>query len=593
MKKKLFFLTASLFVAVMSFAQVPAITFTAASGTGTLEDSTFTADNLILQTVDPSHKMSIDANTSRFGDDLASAVTCTFRLKTGGKTNADVSQNYLKLTAAEAGQLIIGVRTGKNSDTDRTLVITQNGVELFNQPISESMKVEEEDGNYYTCVKVNVEAGEIILSYPVNGLNFYYFALKVPKLYVIGSNQPGGWAANVGTQLTMTESGVYTYEAYITGETYFAFVTELANDNDSVAWNYVNNRRYGADENDKVIANGDIVDLAQGQNAFKISQSGYYTITVNFNTMKVSVASIPAKVEIMCGWNEWTPVLMENVEGDLAASCTINLAPGYYSGAQGFKVRVNDNDTWYGNNWYMDRTNCSEWEFNDEVNNCGLVADVAGNYTFTYVYATGKVSVAYPESFTREAATTNYQSLCVPFNATISNATVYDVTAMSNTTISLTEHEGNMVAGHAYIIKPVEADADVVITKVGEEAGVAYFVNELNGANGLYGFLTNSTDGVAYQYAYDANWAVYILLENQFHLISEGASATIGSTKAYLHYAAPAGAPATLNIIEGENGATGIENIETNDVAVKFIKNGQLFIRKNGIVYDATGAIVR
>ena len=42
-----------------------------------------------------------------------------------------------------------------------------------------------------------------------------------------------------------------------------------------------------------------------------------------------------------------------------------------------------------------------------------------------------------------------------------------------------------------------------------------------------------------------------------------------------------------------ENNATNINAFEANETAVKFIENGKLFIRKNGVVYDATGTIVK
>ena len=46
-------------------------------------------------------------------------------------------------------------------------------------------------------------------------------------------------------------------------------------------------------------------------------------------------------------------------------------------------------------------------------------------------------------------------------------------------------------------------------------------------------------------------------------------------------------------IIEEENNATGIQDIEAKDNAVKFIENGQLLIKREGIVYDAMGRVIR
>ena len=79
--------------------------------------------------------------------------------------------------------------------------------------------------------------------------------------------------------------------------------------------------------------------------------------------------------------------------------------------------------------------------------------------------------------------------------------------------------------------------------------------------------------------------------DNVFHQVKAGGEVTINSTRAYLHIAGAeiTSAPA-LRIVEN---ATDIQNIEANETAVKFIENGKLFIKKNGVVYDAIGTVVR
>ena len=207
----------------MSFAQAlpDAITFSEVAGTGTLTDSTFNAKNLSLTTTDPASKMSIDANACSFGASADALKSYTHRLKTGGRSNDanNPTQNFLTLTAAEAGQLVLAVRTGSNSATDRNLVIRQNGAELYNKVITEdSLKVTEGEPNYYHYVTVNVEAGTIVLTYPVNGLNFYSFELKsaaAPALKAVAtveklwSGEPLGWSVT-GTR-QWTGFGEYVY----------------------------------------------------------------------------------------------------------------------------------------------------------------------------------------------------------------------------------------------------------------------------------------------------------------------------------------------------------------------------------------------
>lgn len=205
--KRLSLFAAVLFAAVMSFAQAPAITFSATSSAGTVKDSTFATTNLTVQTVDPDGKISIDANNAVFRGTGIAPITCAYRLKTGGKTNADVSKNYLKLTASEAGTLMIGVRTGSNSDTTRTLVASQNGAEIFNQAVTEALKDSDMTGGaasyFYHMIEFPVAAGEVILSYPVNGINFYCFALvvagetkTVATVEKLWSGEPMGWTTS-------------------------------------------------------------------------------------------------------------------------------------------------------------------------------------------------------------------------------------------------------------------------------------------------------------------------------------------------------------------------------------------------------------
>lgn len=63
--------------------------------------------------------------------------------------------------------------------------------------------------------------------------------------------------------------------------------------------------------------------------------------------------------------------------------------------------------------------------------------------------------------------------------------------------------------------------------------------------------------------------------------------------KAYLVIPAGSSAPSRFLLNEEENNATNVENIEANEKAVKFIENGRILIKKNGIVYDALGRIVK
>lgn len=68
--------------------------------------------------------------------------------------------------------------------------------------------------------------------------------------------------------------------------------------------------------------------------------------------------------------------------------------------------------------------------------------------------------------------------------------------------------------------------------------------------------------------------------------------ATIPAGKAYLNLSG-AGAPDRVRIVAEENNATSIEDIKAADEAIKFFENGCLYIKRDGIIYDVMGRIVR
>ena len=145
------------------------------------EDATFSLlDSEFAFTItDPENKMSIDANNCYFGTN-ESYKKYTHRLKSGGKSTS--SKNYIIANIPEAGVLRLAARTGSNGDATRTLVLEQGEDTLYNAVVCEAQAIEVVDGEdtikVYPYVEVAVAAGEVRLSYPVNGLNFYAFAFK-------------------------------------------------------------------------------------------------------------------------------------------------------------------------------------------------------------------------------------------------------------------------------------------------------------------------------------------------------------------------------------------------------------------------------
>ena len=201
--KKFFTLIAAVAMAASMNAQTLSFNTTYDKG---LVPATISANGLVLTVVDTDKKMAIDANSQYFGT-ADSYVNFKNRLKTGGKS---LSKNKLTLTLPSDGTLKVYVRTGSSSATDRNVVLTQDGTELFNKIILESEAVSVNmmvDGvevakNVYPVISVAVKKGDVAITYPVNSVNFYGFELVASGTSGI-SNINASEAANEGATFNL------------------------------------------------------------------------------------------------------------------------------------------------------------------------------------------------------------------------------------------------------------------------------------------------------------------------------------------------------------------------------------------------------
>lgn len=146
-----------------------------AAGDSYGDGQVYTSGEFKLTQVDTDAKTAIDANDSYFGT-AEEYQKFEGRLKSGGKSS---SKNAMTLTIPSDGTLKVYVRTGSNSATDRTLVLTQNDTELYNKVVQEEDAVKvtigENEKNVYPIISVAVKAGEVSVGYPIGSLNFYAF----------------------------------------------------------------------------------------------------------------------------------------------------------------------------------------------------------------------------------------------------------------------------------------------------------------------------------------------------------------------------------------------------------------------------------
>ena len=137
-------------------------------------------------------------------------------------------------------------------------------------------------------VEVNGTKATIYLYAGDNGYAVYEFTGKeamgpVEHLYEIGDNQ--GWKPAEGIEMTKTAENVFTGTFTFTAETsYFAFTTVQSDD-----WDVVNANRFGGAENNLLVSDGTVAQLAKGgPNGCLTIGAGTFDVTVDLNAMTAS-----------------------------------------------------------------------------------------------------------------------------------------------------------------------------------------------------------------------------------------------------------------------------------------------------------------
>ena len=140
-----------------------------------------------------------------------------------------------------------------------------------------------------------------------------------------------------------------------------------------------------------------------------INEAGIYTITIIFNATSKEVTATATKtgdavviptIAIAGDMNGWNTTANEFVisADELTATLTLNLEAKEY----GFKMIVAGN--WTSDGAKVTRENNSIVFTGANGENSTLVADVAGEYTFTWTYATSTLVVTYPVASSLENA---------------------------------------------------------------------------------------------------------------------------------------------------------------------------------------------
>ncbi len=168
-----------------------------------------------------------------------------------------------------------------------------------------------------------------------------------------------------------------------------------------------------------------------------------------------------------------------------------------------------------------------------------------------------------------------------------SGATAYYASAASGSTVTLTSKTGTVAAGTGLMIKGTAGETFTIdVAASGTDISGSNLLKASDGSE-----VAESTVGT-YHYIFGyASSSVY----GFYNLAS---SVAIPAGKAYLETdealtPSEPNAPSIIRILDEENNATSIESIDGKNDAIKFIENGQLYILREGVVYDALGRKVR
>ena len=217
----------------------------------------------------------------------------------------------------------------------------------------------------------------------------------------------------------------------------------------------------------------------------------------------------------------------------------------------------------------------------------GNIALEEGIYNFYFNTADGKLWIAAATDceptpdYTRTVGNNQFGTICLPFGGTITGAVLYECVGSETGKVYLGS-VNTLTAGVPYIFQATATE--LAVYSDGTTAA-----NPGN-SNGLHGTFTNDTEVAV---------GNYILKGNA--LCQAATTCYVNANRAYLVMSeVPTGAPQQMPgrryigmSVQGENEATGVEDIFSTDAPVKVIENGQLIIIRDGVKYNVQGQVIK
>ena len=327
---------------------------------------------------------------------------------------------------------------------------------------------------------------------------------------------------------------------------------------------------WGAD--DVVLLTGNIEfkvvknhDWNEGNNAWpaenyvlNIPQDGKYDVLITFNAETkeiVATATFKEPVEVdptavlkglADGENPWVGEDMILAQDKLSASITKHFVPSDADGdTLTFKMMINGG--WRSNGYLYHRGFVGATDIVDNVDdNMLVVVDIEGDYTFTWTFADNALEITFPAKPEPVLANGYY----------LIGKTGWDEEALS--------------ADLKFAANP-DADGEFMLTialAVSDHIKVVFVEDDA--------IQTWYPDGLGNEYIVDADHA--------------GAAKTIYFKPAYDENWAAFGG---YIWIDANSPATGINNTDANAKVEKVLENGQVFIIKNGQIFNVTGQLVK
>jgi uncharacterized repeat protein (TIGR02543 family) len=204
-----------------------------------------------------------------------------------------------------------------------------------------------------------------------------------------------------------------------------------------------------------------------------------------------------------------------------------------------------------------------------------------------------KATVDYP----RTVNPSNIGTLCWTNNAILGGGTLYEFAGKDEYSKLVFDEvaENRLEAGKPYIFMPENGNTEIKLYNTDDEAALT---EDQAPVNHMYGTIVGKTlvpgvDDNMYYFSSNHIWAIKDFVVN----------IDVPAYRCYIDYPAvladapaPAPAPGRRRVtmgVNGQNTATGMENLNSSDKPVKLLINGQIFILRGEKLFDATGRLVK